>query len=327
MGIINMSLPVTANLANCSYAVDKLSLTVDKSIKLASGIKKSSYSIGKADPVSPEAEKNQKIAKMIKKINRYKKIIQIVESIPAILNEIMSYCIENIEYFASQIIMKSIQIVALRIKKLIVSLKKSIARLTKSILQLCMSGTGNVALSVLIAPVILLFKSISILATGILTGIQIVLDCLPPIIAVNAEGMCFFMTPKSLQKTDMTVANAKQSIVYRLPNSVMSTLHEVLKTIDRLNIPLKVSAVSAGAALGAAAIKDGKDLDIPCSALSRLDPKNLFKLIEAIVKIIPLAQPLPKFENISLTNLGFLVWLITGFEPAGRSSFGMPGQP
>ena len=48
----------------------------------------------------------------------------------------------------------------------------------------------------------------------------------------------------------------------------------------------------------------------------------ILKSIESIVSSIPVPQALPKFEKLSLTNLGFLAWLITGFEPAGLKSFG-----
>lgn len=272
-------------------------------------------------------ETNRCIANSIKKINAYKSFLQLLSEIPADLNDIASYYIRYITKSASQYILKKTQIISLQIKKVVASVKKKIAELTKEILQFCTSGTGNPAISALLSPVILLFRGISILANAILIGINAVLSVLPPIVAVNAEGMSFFMTPKSLNTTAMNVLNMNNSVVYKIPSEIQDKINQVLMTVNKLNIPIKMSAVTAGAALGAAAVRENGNFNIGCKDLSKLNPRELLRVIETIISVIPLAEPLPKFENLSITNLGFLIWLMTGFCPAGRSSFGMPGQP
>lgn len=287
----------------------------------------STIGISSASDIDIKKETNRCIANSIKKINSYRKFLQLLGEIPADLNDIAAYYIRYITKSASQYILKKTQIISLSIKKAVALIKKKIAELTKEMLQFCMSGTGSAAMSALISPVIMLFRGISILANGILIGINAVLSVLPPIVAVNAEGMSFFMTPRSLKTTAMKVLNINNSIVYKIPPEIQDKINQVLQTVNKLNIPIKMSAVTAGAALGAAAVKENGNFNIGCKDLSKLNPRELLRTIETIISAIPLAEPLPKFENLSITNLGFLIWLMTGFCPAGRLSFGIPGQP
>lgn len=324
--IIDENLGVVPNLINCSYIVDKEVSIVNRMTSALAGATQVKYSADNETTIQKTKEFSG-ICDILDAINRYKKIVEIVKSIPEVLNEIATYCVNHIEYAASEIILKRVEIISLKTKKITLIAKKKAAELTKKVLQLCATGDGNALSAALIMPIILLYKAISILAAGILLAIQTILSLLPPIIAVNAEGMAFFMTPKSLKLTQMTIVNANQSVLYRLPKQVMSTLYGILKSIDKLNIPIKIAAVAAGAALGAAAVRDDKTFDTICPKLSKLNSKSLYKLIDVITRLLPLAQPLPKFENLSILNLGFLVWLMTGFVPAGRMSFGIPGQP
>jgi hypothetical protein len=39
------------------------------------------------------------------------------------------------------------------------------------------------------------------------------------------------------------------------------------------------------------------------------------------------AEAVPRYEKLSITNVRFLVFLVTGFEPAGKNTFGIPGFP
>ena len=66
---------------------------------------------------------------------------------------------------------------------------------------------------------------------------------------------------------------------------------------------------------------------IGCKHLQLLDPEKIIKGIEFIVQLIPIPQALPKYEKISIINLGYVAWLLTSFELGGKRSFGMPGMP
>lgn len=314
--IIDVTLPYTINAIRMYSFVQKEQIVVDDAIRLATNIIS-----GKTEKPGSEAD----ICSLIERITTLKKLIEIFVSIPELFKEIVEYCINKIEYFISQIILKYVEMIVLYIKKVISIIKRTVAEWTKMILQWASAGKGGAVVMALISPVILLYKGISILATGILLGIQAVLKVLPSMIVIPAEGMSFFMTPKSMQTTGTNVLNSSQSIVYWLPTAIMDKINELVKSVDKVNIPLKVSAIAAGSLLMTSIIATASELKIDCPDLSKLNPETILKLINEILKLLAIPQPLPKYENLSLLNLGFLAWLLTGFCPAGQASFGLPG--
>lgn len=314
--IIDTNLSYMDNALRAYAAVKNEESIVDDAIYLSTNIIN-----GKSEELGTSSD----ICSFIKRMENLKSLSELLSSIPETLNEISIYCANNINYFLSQIILKDLEMIVLQIKKLTSTIKRTIAEWTKMILQWATAGRGGAAIMTLILPVITLYKGISILATGILTGVQIILDSLPSPIAVPAEGISFFMTPKSLQTTEANILNSSQSAVYWLPTTVMDTINETIKTVDKLNIPIKVAAISASALSIRNMIANNNDFEINCPDLSKLNPKEILKLIDVILKVLPIPQPLPKYENLSLLNLGFLAWLLTGFCPAGQSSFGLPG--
>jgi len=323
--IINRNFTFEENIINSKLFLIKESKILKEAAALSNGIILK-YSITNEGNTSINENPDTDFAycKIVDKINELKKIIQFFEKPIKIFNEIMTYCVDFIKYDAAQIIIKYVETLALFVKKIVLHIKRKIAEFMKKMLQGCVGGLGSAAMAIFIQPIIMTFQTISILANGILTAITSLLSFLPPMLSISAEGMSFFMTPKSLKTVEMNITNPNQSIVYRLPSTLMEQVQNLLKQFDKLNIPIKVSAVAAGAALGALSAKEGKDLNIGCNALKLFDPKTILKAIELIVSILPLSQPLPKYEKLSLLNIGFLVWLITGFEPAGFQSFGFP---
>lgn len=313
------------NIINARLFLFKEEKLLKAALGLANGITLKYSVINESNAsVNENPDTNFAYCKIVNKIQDLEKILKFVEKPIEIFNDIIQYCVKYIQFSAAQIIAKYTQMLTLFVKRITVYIKRKIAEFLKKMLEACTRGLGATSMAIFIQPILLLFQGISILANGILMGTTIILSALPSLLAVDAEGMAFFMTPKSLQTTAMNVINANQSIVYRLPEALMQQLQNLLKQFDKLNIPIKVSAVAAGAALGALSVRDGKDLEVGCDALKLLNPKTILKAIEALVSLLPLAQPLPKYEKLSFTNIGFLVWLITGFEPAGFQSFGFP---
>ena len=323
--IINEKYTFEENMINCKLFLIKEEQLLKSALALANGVKlKYSVIDENNTSINENPDSNFAYCKIVNKIQDLEKILKFIEKPIKVFNEIIQYCVKYIQFSIAQIIAKYTQMLVLFVKRITVYIKRKVAEFLKKMLEACTRGLGSATMVIFIQPIILLFQGISILANGILIGTTAVLSALPSLIAVDAEGMCFFMTPKSLQTTKMNVINTNQSIVYRLPEALMQQLQNLLKQFDKLNIPIKISAVAAGAALGALSVRDGKDLNIGCNALKLLDPMTILKAIETLVSLLPLAQPLPKYEKLSFTNIGFLVWLITGFEPAGFQSFGFP---
>ena len=59
--------------------------------------------------------------------------------------------------------------------------------------------------------------------------------------------------------------------------------------------------------------------DVPRSCLTIL--------VRMLLQLVTDADALPRYEMLSASNIRFLTFLVTGFEPAGKMTFGIPGYP
>ena len=314
--IIDENLSYEKNMTAAYIAYKKEDVIVSETTKLANDIINAKHE---------DADKKMDICSLIERMTQLKNILEIFVSIPQVFSEIVAYAAKECYKFLSQTLLKYIQILVLRIKKMISIIKKTVAEWTKIVLQWACTGKGSAVVTALISPFIVLYKALSFLAIGILIGIEKVLSFLPPMFVVPGEGMCFLMTPKSKNNTMMKVLNPSNSIVYWIPDPTITAINEAIKSNDKINLGIKISAISAGALLLSATIATGSTLKVPCEELSKLDSSTILNYIDKLLKLLIIPQPLPKFENLSPVNLGFLSWLITGFLPAGRLSFGFPG--
>lgn len=278
-------------------------------------------------------ERTAQICDLVTKIKYCEKIANAFSSMITGINEIFSWLVTKINYAVAKYLIKTYQIILLRIKKLATAIKLFVANATRTILSSCMTGVGSAAAAALLMPLqalLLVFQGIANVTGAILQGVQTMLSMIPAPACVPAEGACLFMTPKSMKKTDITIANPNQSVTDRLSPMLKKGVLAILETTKKANIPVKAATIAAGAAIGTSLMMQGKVLEIPdsaCTALSFLDPKKMAELLNTLIAYIPFADPLPKYENLSIINPGFLVWLLTGFLPAAKLSFGIPGMP
>lgn len=136
----------------------------------------------------------------------------------------------------------------------------------------------------------------------------------------------FLHDPEEYEKTDMTIANQNSSISDRVPQSMKLAIEKIEDGMAVANTAVKTATIASGAALGVASLADGK-FEIPqsvCKTMEIMTAASMMASIDKLLLLIPTAYPLPKYEELSLTNVGFLVWLVTGFIPAGAKSFGLP---
>jgi hypothetical protein len=138
--------------------------------------------------------------------------------------------------------------------------------------------------------------------------------------------MTFFFTPKSMNMTKITVLNPNSAIGDRYPQPVYITLFNIRKSVDVANAAIKKAALVAGAAAGAVSIMSDNPRFGISNKLSRINPGKLQKAVDLAEDLIPIPLGLPRYEKLKFTNLGFLAFLITGFELAAHKSFGIPGQ-
>ena len=282
-----------------------------------------------------EEDKAVKMCKMIAKIKSLQKIVDSLKGLTVVLTDSMKYIIEYNINAAVEYIMKKIQILALKIKRLLAELSIKIAKMMRSLLigldNKCGSGITATLNSAIVA-IMAVFKALAIAVNAVMMAVKFILDMMPPMISVGAETMCFFLTPKSamlgLSKVEMTCANPNKSICNRLPTVIKQSISAIEEEINIANNAIRIAMIATGAAYGlACAFTQFNIPDTLCKVLKVINPKNIIKAIDLLLSLLPIPDPLPKYEKLLPINLGYLAWLIIGFCPAGKKAFGFPGYP
>ena len=282
-----------------------------------------------------EEDKAVKMCKMIAKIKSLQKIVDSLKGLTVVLTDSMKYIVEYNINAAVEYIMKKIQILALKIKRLLVELSIKIAKMMRSLLigldNKCGSGITATLNSAIVA-IMAVFKALAIAVNAVMMAVKFILDMMPPMISVGAETMCFFLTPKSamlgLTKVEMTCANPNKSICNRLPTVIKQSISAIEEEINIANNAIRIAMIATGAAFGlTCAFTQFNIPDALCKVLKVINPKNIIKAIDLLLSLLPIPDPLPKYEKLLPINLGYLAWLIIGFCPAGKKAFGFPGYP
>lgn len=336
---------ISENLKNCAIAIGRLEAAVGQ-IKALS--MHSMKSFNKApDYKTPDIDKADRYAK---KICRYIKTINFLTNITGYiskwiedLNNLMGWLVSQISKKIIDIttpivqyIMGWIQIISLKIKEFILYIKIKIVKFIKKILEGVKNKAGSwlsTALAAAIQGLLVAFKALAQVSYYILLGIDILLKALPPMITVGEQSMTFFMTPRTivtgLMKSDIVCANANMSIIDRLPEALCNSLVVMFDVASKANAALKYSMIAAGAAAGIAAIY-ADDFEIPdsiCKVMQMLNPEEVIKQIDNILKAFAMPYALPKYEELSPATIGYLAFLMMGFCPAGHIAFGFPACP
>ena len=282
-----------------------------------------------------EEDKAIKMCKMIAKIKSLQKIVDSLKGLTVVLTDSMKYIVEYNINAAVEYIMKKIQILALKIKRLLVELSIKIAKMMRSLLigldNKCGSGITATINSAIVA-IMAVFKALAIAINAVMMAVKFILDMMPPMISVGAETMCFFLTPKSamlgLSKVEMTCANPNKSICNRLPTVIKQSISAIEEEINIANNAIRIAMIATGAAFGlACAFTQFNIPDTLCKVLKVINPQTIIKAIDLLLSLLPIPDPLPKYEKLLPINLGYLAWLIIGFCPAGKKAFGFPGYP
>lgn len=282
-----------------------------------------------------EEDKAIKMCKMIAKIKSLQKIVDSLKGLTVVLTDSMKYIVEYNINAAVEYIMKKIQILALKIKRLLVELSIKIAKMMRSLLigldNKCGSGITATINSTIVA-IMAVFKALAIAINAVMMAVKFILDMMPPMISVGAETMCFFLTPKSamlgLTKVEMTCANPNKSICNRLPTVIKQSISAIEEEINIANNAIRIAMIATGAAYGlACAFTQFNIPDTLCKVLKVINPQTIIKAIDLLLSLLPIPDPLPKYEKLLPINLGYLAWLIIGFCPAGKKAFGFPGYP
>ena len=232
------------------------------------------------------------------------------------------------KYLATQIILKKFQILKYRIELIKTAVQITIAKLTKSVLSglLCGKGSSKDPINATMSSTI---SSAAAKANTILSVIDSILTMINSVNIMNVKGagMAFFPTPKSITKVDINIANSNQSTTNNIPDSVDHMISKSENQIRESNGKLKQAKILSMGASGASSAQSGNFDAGSFGSLPKFDPSIIRNAVTMLIQMITDADAVPRYEKLSVSNIRFLMFLVTGFEPAGKRTFGIPGFP
>jgi hypothetical protein len=147
------------------------------------------------------------------------------------------------------------------------------------------------------------------------------------IMNVNGSGMAFFLTPKSIVKTDISILNPNQATTNFIPPGIDETITQAEQTVRKANGATKLAKIASMGAAGQSSAGSGEFNPGSFGSLPKFDTAAVRNAVNMILQAIVCAEAVPRYEKLSVSNIRFLTFLVTGFEPAGKKTFGIPGYP
>jgi len=234
------------------------------------------------------------------------------------------------------IIMKKFQILKLRLKKIQLILTRKIAEICKGVVLWVMKGKG----SMLTTPINAVLSALSALATvmnTILSALGIILTLIDTLLGsiggIEGNGMAFFMTPKSLMIApglSVTMQKTTHDNYMSIPSVVQKAIDEAIKKLKEAYATSKFAKIAAAGAAGAASAASEAGLSIgDFGPIDKFNPDLIKDVIKTVSEtlLLAFAEPLPRYEKLTPTNIRFLIHLLTSFEPSAKKCFGIPGFP
>lgn len=134
---------------------------------------------------------------------------------------------------------------------------------------------------------------------------------------LNQESMSFFFTPRSLFMRPGT---------FVIPHATMNMNQSVVEVMN-YNTLEKLSSIGFPKIQDWEYFMDPKLFDIR-KKFSELNCKGLYDLVSLLELLLYTgAEPLPRYSRVKITNPYYLIYLFTGWAPAGITCFGIPGFP
>jgi hypothetical protein len=264
------------------------------------------------------------IAKITKILEFIRKVTDISRYIASIQNYLM-YEIENNPYYREY--KCRILVLQLEIKKLMIKMKKWLSKVKIKLMELFVDGKCCDALEAIYGAYIITVKVLAEVVLQILEVFKMILKFIPPFLTVGPEGMSFFITPKTMIETaTMPIMNFNKSIGDWLNDAINQAISELLNTPTMTNIARKQAFAAAAVAQAQANMSVSMGMAVPMPQLPDVEGM-IYKAIDILISLLPFPQPLPKYEKLNMfTNLGFSIWLVTGWCRAGNVAFGLPMQ-
>lgn len=226
--------------------------------------------------------------------------------------------------------LKYLKIASLYIKKYILIAEREIRKILKKVLENAKNGkfidTTEAALNAILTAI----QAISSALSTALGVIDKIFAFMPTMMSLNAEGMAFFLTPKTVTSdTPLKSETSTSDNFGGIPVQIIDVLDAALEPIKVDGAGEKIKWIGKQIA-AATALGDIPDIpDVPGDDV-KIEGITTEKIKSTVMQLLPAfisQQPLPKFEKLHPGNLGYLMWLMLSFNPAMKKAFGLPGYP
>jgi hypothetical protein len=234
-------------------------------------------------------------------------------------------------------IIKKIKIITLYVKKTLLDGKLYMYKQLKKTLEFAANSKITSALQTAFDAILRFLNKAADIIDKILSVIEKLLDS---IVGFTLDGgiMGFFITPKTIasgilapaNNLDMKPINVNQDIFSNIADSLITPIEEGVRQASIAITSGKNAAMIAEVTKNAATLAGDEIIDIPDSNISleqSFDLSQLKNLIALAISLLCAPEALPKYERLHPGNIGFLLWLITSFEPTMKKCFGIPTYP
>lgn len=311
-------------------AADNLEYTLDAMITdTDTGSAESGIYINEDQTVeTPDVETETRLCKMQERIERINKFIskieKYVEFIRSVdLNSIFNQAVNNMSKKAKAKIAAAqkrcrtkIELLSLKIKKAGLYAKLLIVKIKRNLLMLAAEGKIAPVLQAMFSTLIIMIQGVLKIIALVLGVISALLKAIPKLFTVDPEGIAFFLTPKSMRPVKTKILNLNQSCVRVIPTPVIKAIDTVLDLPVIAMGKLKSLKMAASVQKGMAAAKSMMNDVNTAKPLVNWDSptfvydtrEKILKAINVALALLPLVEPLPKYERLPIwKNLGFFL--------------------
>lgn len=253
----------------------------------------------------------------------------IKEGIDIAINWVMS----KIEGFINDKIvircLKYLKLASLYIKKYSLIAEREIQKILKKILENAKNGkfidTVEATLNAILTAIKAISGALSI-ALGVIDNIVKLMSATG--MSLNAEGMAFFLTPKTVASATPLKSETTTSDNFGgIPVQIIDALDNALNPTKQSMASNKRNWVNAHITAAAS----GDIPDIPdvgeAEGVRCISTDEIKSVVTRLLSLFIAQQPLPKFEQLHPGNIRYLMWLMLSFNPAMKKAFGLPGYP
>lgn len=215
-------------------------------------------------------------------------------------------------------------IISAKVNKALKIAQRAAYKCMKNVLQKISGGKMPKEGLSFLSSILTAFNALTAILDSALKIINNLVKVLPPMIQLDAEKMGFFITPKSMRTITMIPTNDQMSIFYGISNELFLLINDFIAGIK---LGIKSGNVAKIIATASTAASTENIPNMPSFNFDAVTSAKIMQKINLILSLFVQCEPLPEYNRLKLTNLGFQIWLNTSFELGMKQSFGIPGMP